>query len=88
MSAKRPAHEIRFGLIKCAIWHNMTRSGGRYNVTLTRLFRNGDIWQESAHFGREDLLTAAKVLDVVHTSIHQQGRYDSSEGATEGLSSN
>jgi len=74
MSANKPVHEIRLGLIKVAIWHNLTRSGERYNVTLTRLFRNGDQWKESTHFGRDDLLQAAKVLDMAHTWIHQQDR--------------
>ena len=72
MSANKPVHEIRLGLIKVAIWHNLTRSGERYNVTLSWLFRNGDIWKESTHFGRDDLLQAAKVLDLAHTWIHQQ----------------
>ena len=58
----KPVHEIRLGLIKAAIWHNLTRAGERHNVTLTRLFRNGDTWKESNHFGRDDLLLAAKVL--------------------------
>ncbi len=74
MEKTRPVHEIRFGLIKAAIWHNLTRAGERYNVTLTRLFRNGDVWKESNHFGRDDLLLAAKVLDLAHTWIYQQDR--------------
>src|SRR5207247_10273830 len=63
MSANKPAHEIRLGLIKATIWHNLTRAGERYNVTLIRLYRNGDTWKESTHFGRDDLLLAGKVLD-------------------------
>ena len=59
-----------------AIWHNLTRAGERYNVTLMRLFRNGDVWKESNHFGRDDLLQAAKVLDLAHTWIHQQDRLE------------
>lgn len=78
MSASKPAHEVRLGLIKASIWHNLTRAGERYNVTLTRLFRNGDLWKESNHFGRDDLLLAAKVLDLAHTWIFQQGRADQS----------
>jgi hypothetical protein len=76
MHGNRPVHEIRLGLIKAAIWHNLTRSGERYNVTLSRLFRNGDVWKESTHFGRDDLLQAAKVLDLAHTWIHQQDRQE------------
>ena len=77
----KPVHEIRLGLIKAAIWHNLTRAGERHNVTLTRLFRNGDTWKESNHFGRDDLLLAAKVLDLAHSWIYQQDRADRSEEA-------
>lgn len=76
MSASKPAVEIRFGLIKACVWHSMTRAGERYNVTLTRLYRNGDQWKESTHFGRDDLLVAAKVLDQAHSWIFQQDRVD------------
>ena len=77
----KPIHEIRLGLIKAAIWHNLTRAGERHNVTLTRLFRNGDTWKESNHFGRDDLLLAAKVLDLAHSWIYQQDRADRTEEA-------
>lgn len=70
--AKQPAHEIRFGLIKALIWHNQTKAGDRYNVTLTRLFKNGDLWSESSHFGRDDLPLVAKAVDHAHTWIFQQ----------------
>lgn len=70
----KPVHEIRLGLIKAAIWHNLTRAGERFNVTLSRLYKNGDQWKESTHFGRDDLLQAAKVLDMAHSWIHQQER--------------
>ena len=59
MSAQKPVQEIRLGLIKAAVWHNLTRAWERYNVTLTRLYRNGDLWKESTHFGRDDLLLAS-----------------------------
>ena len=78
----KSVHEIRLGLIKAAIWHNMTRAGERYNVTLTRLFRNGDVWKESNHFGRDDLLQAAKILDLGHTWIFQQDRTETKSGLT------
>ena len=83
MSASKPVHEIRLGLIKASIWHNLTRAGERHNVTLVRLYRNGDTWKESTHFGRDDLLLASKVLDLAHTWIHQQDRAErESERAT------
>jgi hypothetical protein len=70
--AKQPIHSIRFGYIKANIWFNQTKSGDRHNVTVTRLYKDGDIWRESQHFGRDDLLLLAKVLDQVHTWIMQQ----------------
>ena len=81
---KQPVHEIRFGLIKACIWQNQTRSGDRHNVTFTRLFRDGDVWRESSHFGRDDLLMLAKVSDLAHTWIFQQGNGLSSEQGTAG----
>jgi len=74
MSATGPAMEIRLGLIKATIWHKLTSAGERYNVTLIRLYRNGDTWKESTYFGRDDLLLASKVLDMAHTWIYQQDR--------------
>ena len=70
--AKQPAHEIHFGLIKAIVWQNQTKAGDRYNVTITRLFRNGDHWSESQNFGRDDLPLVAKAVDLAHTWIFQQ----------------
>lgn len=70
---KQPVHEIRFGLIKASIWKNQTRSGDRHNVTVCRLYRNGDVWKESTHFGRDDLPVLAKVVDLAHSWIFIHG---------------
>ena len=67
--SRTPVHEIRLGLIKASIWRNQTKSGERHNVTVSRLYRNGDTWKESSHFGRDDLLLVAKVADMAHTWI-------------------
>lgn len=67
--SRTPVHEVRIGLIKASVWRNQTRSGERHNVTVSRLYRNGDVWKESAHFGRDDLLSLAKVIDQAHTWI-------------------
>lgn len=70
----QPVHTIRFGLIKANIWLNSTKSGDRHSVTVCRLYRNGDVWVESTRFGRDDLLIVAKVMDVAHTWVFEQGR--------------
>lgn len=71
--SKQPIHSVRLGYIKASIWHNQTKAGDRHNVTITRLYRDGDLWRESTHFGRDDLLLLAKVVDQAHTWIVQSG---------------
>ncbi len=67
--SKKPIYEVRMGLIKASVWKNQTRSGERHNVTVSRLYKNGDVWKESTHFGRDDLLLLAKVLNEAHSWI-------------------
>jgi hypothetical protein len=68
----KPEMEIRIGRIKAAIWLNHTDTGQYYSVTLSRLYKEGDQWHNSASFGRDDLLVVAKVADLAHTWIIQQ----------------
>ena len=71
---QKPVHEIRMGRIKAAIWANETDNGTRHNVTITRLYKDGDEWKTSTSFGREELPLVAKVADLAHTWIFQQGQ--------------
>lgn len=75
MKAK-PVKEIRMGRIKAAVWENGTQNGTRYNVTLTRLYKDPEdnAWKTSESFGRDDLLVAAKVLDQAHSWIFQNAQ--------------
>jgi hypothetical protein len=70
-TANRPVHEVKLGKIKAAIWLNETESGKRYNVTVGRLYRDGDSWKLADSFGREDLPLLIKVLDLAHSWIYQ-----------------
>ena len=72
----KPVHEIRLGLIKASIWRKKTRSGPRHTVGVVRLYRNGDRWQESTRFGRDDLPVVRIVLDQAHTWIYQNTQRD------------
>ena len=42
-----------------------------YSTQITRLFRRGTNWDRSPSFGRDDLLTVAKVADIANTRIHE-----------------
>ena len=65
------AFELRRGLIKVRVIRKHTRSGARHTVTVTRLFKDGDVWKESARFGRDDIPLVRLVLDQAFVWIHQ-----------------
>ena len=68
----RPVHEVRLGRIRAAIWQNETENGLRHNVTVSRLYKDGDDWKDSTSFGRDDLPLVAKVCDQAHSWIFEQ----------------
>lgn len=76
----KPVHEVRLGRIKAAIWANETDNGVRHNVTITRLYKEGEEWRTSTSFGREELPLVAKVADLAHTWIYQQGQESNGNG--------
>jgi hypothetical protein len=76
-----PVMEVRFGNIRAAIWKNGGGTGPWYNVTFTRCYREGTEYKTGASFGRDDLLTLAKVADLAHSEIFalQREEHDSAE---------
>lgn len=76
MSNDRPAHEIRLGKCKAAIWANETEQGTRYNVTFARIYKQEDRWESTSSFGRDDLPLVAKLADQAHTWIYQRQSED------------
>ena len=76
----KPVHEVRLGRIKAAIWANETDNGVRHNVTITRLYKDGDEWKTSTSFGREELPLVAKVADMAHSWIYQQAQESNGNG--------
>ena len=80
---QRPAHEIRLGRIRATIWANQGESGTWFNVTLSRSYKDGDEWKSSSSFGRDELLTVAKVADLANTWIHGHSQ-SAGNGSDEG----
>lgn len=68
---QQPANEIRMGAIKATIWENQTTAGTRHNVTVSRIYKDGDEWKQTESFGRDDLPLLAKVVDLAHTWIFE-----------------
>ena len=79
----RPVHEIRLGRIKAAIWENDTKNGTYHNVSITRIYKDGDRWKDSTSFGRDDLPLVAKIADQAHTCIFEAQAESSSSGRDE-----
>ena len=71
-SKQKPAHEIRLGRIKATIWENETENGTRHNVTVSRIYKDGEEWKQTGSFGRDDLPLVAKVADLAHSWIYEQ----------------
>ena len=68
----KPIDEVRIGRVKATIWRNQTEDGkSRYSVVFARLYKDGDTWQSSQSFGRNDLLLLTKVADLAHTRVLQ-----------------
>ena len=81
---QRPVHEIRLGRVKAAIWANDPDNGTRHNVSITRLYKDGDEWKTSTSFGRDELPLVAKVADLAHTWIYQDAQEHNGEPSGNG----
>jgi len=67
---QKPVNEICLGRIRAAIWANQTEHRDVwFNVTVTRLYKEGDQWKDSATFRRDDLPIVAKVVDMAYAWI-------------------
>lgn len=71
MSKKKPVEQVRLGTIVASIWKNNGDKGQWYNVSLQRAYRTEDGWEYADNFGRDDLLQAAKVLDIANSKIFE-----------------
>ncbi len=75
MSEKKKPHEtIKLGRIEVAIWRNETENGVRFNLTSPRRNYKKDEkskWQSTDSLGRDDALTAAKVLELAVVRVYE-----------------
>jgi hypothetical protein len=76
---QKPIHEIRIGAVKAAIWENTHDNVTRHNVTICRLYKDGEDWKSSDSFGRDDLPLLFKVADQAHTWIFAHQREKAAE---------
>ena len=70
---QKPTHEIRLGRIRAAIWANEDdKRQVWFNVTVSRLYKDGDQWRDTSTFRRDDLPIVAKVVDMAYAWIWGQ----------------
>lgn len=82
MGQNQPINDIRLGCIRAAIWENEKEDGAVwFNVTLSRLYKEGSQWKDAASFRRDDLPIVAKVLDMAYDWIWRQNRVESEQEA-------
>ena len=62
----RPADTVRISNLEAAIWRRESSNGSWYSFTLNRSYKDGENWQRSDSFGKDDALLLAKVIDRTH----------------------
>ncbi len=69
-SGNRPIHEIKLGRIRASIWTNESdQSETWFNVSIARMYRDGDRWKTTTSFGRDDLPLVAKAAEMAYAWI-------------------
>jgi len=70
---KEPAKSIRLGRIKLTIWKNQSKKGGTFfSIEIVRSYMEGDKWQHSTTYGRDDLPIVSKATDMAYAWIWSQ----------------
>jgi len=72
----KPVRKYRRKGIEAAIWKNLSKDNKvRFNVTLSKKYKDGDQWKTASSLDWDDLQRARKVLDRADDWI--EGQYDS-----------
>ena len=73
-TSNRPAHSIRSGSVKAAIWKNEPLTGGVYfAITVTRSYQTEDgTWRDTDSLGSRDLLDLRRVITNAEQWIADQ----------------
>ena len=73
MATVQPAYSFQVGRAEAAIWENSNGKGDVwFNVTLKRIYMDGDVRKSSDSFGRNDLPHASRALDIAFYWIWEQ----------------
>lgn len=77
-------YRLRYGNVEAAVWKNETATGPRYNVTLARVYKEGEAWKRSNSFGEDELLRAARAANDAYTFLQALKRDEREQERREG----
>ena len=67
-TGNQPIHRIRRGRLGASIFENTSRDGETYlTAQFDRSYRDGEDWKHTKSFGKNDLLSLAKLIDLTET---------------------
>jgi len=81
-SGNKPIHEVKLGSVRAAVWRDQANDKVRFNVSLSRSYKDGDKWKSSEYFGREDLPKVAVVVQKVYEWTFSAEATGSSNGSS------
>ena len=65
-----PVAKVSVGLQTASIFKNESEGRAFYNVSFDRRYRTADgNWKSTSSYGRDDLLSLAKLADLAHTKV-------------------
>ena len=67
----KPVETIVIRMVKAEIMETETENGKHYRVTFSSLYKDGEEWQESESYGRDDLPILSKVADIAYSKVHE-----------------
>lgn len=73
MGKKQPAHEIKLGKIRVAIWANEAEDQSIwFNAVVTRLYKSGNRWIGTTTLRHDDLPVAMQAISMAYGWIWQK----------------
>lgn len=82
-SSRKPIQQYRDGAIRAAIWANASEKGTFYSVTITRTFKEGEKYKDSASFSGVELLRVSRIAALAYDYILAKRAENNTDADTE-----
>jgi hypothetical protein len=85
---KRSFLEMKDGMVKATIWHEIRDGQKHFNIAFSRLFKDSDRWWDGAYFTRQDMPALCRLANDADLWISQQRQRENlaDDGESEGAS--